>query len=138
MISMSVTLTVLFFVILGALFGLAKGFKKSVLRLITVAVSAIVTYFISGPITRLFITKKNIHSLAGLLNFEENYNDLIAVSPAAEELICALVAAIVTTIVFILLFFIIKGIIAMWLCLRWAWAEGLMRQTLLTPPKCVL
>lgn len=110
MISMSVTLTVLFFVILGALFGLAKGFKKSVLRLITVAVSAIVTYFISGPITRLFITKKNIHSLAGLLNFEENYNDLIAVSPAAEELICALVAAIVTTIVFILLFFIIKGL----------------------------
>lgn len=108
MLSISVTLAVLFFVILGALFGFVKGFKKSVLRLITVVIAAILAYFVSVPITGLFVTKNNVYSLIEMFGATETYNELIAASPAAEELVCALLASVIATIVFILLFFIIK------------------------------
>lgn len=110
MISISVTLTVLFFVILGALFGLAKGYRKSVLRLITVAGSAIIAYCFSIPITKMLVTKKNINLLVAWLGLENDYNELVAISPAAEELIRALAISVIVTIVFVLLFFIMKGL----------------------------
>ena len=100
MISISVTLAVLFFVILGALFGFVKGFKKSVLRLITVVIAAILAYFVSVPITGLFVTKNNVYSLVEMFGATETYNELIAASPAAEELVCALLASVIATMTF--------------------------------------
>ena len=38
-------------VVVGAIFGLARGLNKSVIRLITLVLAAILTFLIAGPVT---------------------------------------------------------------------------------------
>ena len=108
LLSFSFLITVMVFTVLGALLGLARGFKKSIVRIISVILSGVLAYLLAAPIAKLFINENSIHSIVSALNFEETYNELVTASPALEELFAALPIAIVAPLVFLVLFFVLK------------------------------
>ena len=98
MLSYIISLLVVVFTALGALFGLLKGFRKSVVRLISVICSALLAFVLSAPIARLFINKETVADVIYSLGISETYNELVAASPALGELIGAIPAAIIAPI----------------------------------------
>ena len=57
-ISFTVTLAVLIAMLIGALFGLWRGFSKAVIRLASVILAAVLTFFLAVPITGAFVTNQ--------------------------------------------------------------------------------
>ena len=93
---------------LGALFGLAKGFKKSIVRIVSVILAGFLAYIFATPIAKIFINDGTIREVVAMLDFEETYNELVAASPALGELFAILPVAIVAPAVFLVLFFVFK------------------------------
>ena len=108
MLSIVFTLTVLAATLIGAAFGLLKGFTKSTIRLASVVLAVLIAFIIAAPVSRIFINNENLNALISMLEFTEMYNEIVEASPALGELFTALPVAIIAPIVFVVLFFIIK------------------------------
>ena len=109
--SFATTLSVLFFTFCGMIFGFAKGFKKSILSLITVILAALGAFFLSPPIAKLIVNEKTVQALFQALEpvvGADFYEQLSAASPSTMELIIAVGNAIIALVVFIVLFFVLK------------------------------
>lgn len=108
MLSIIFTIIVVAATLIGAAFGLIKGFTKSTIRIISVVLAILISFIIAVPISKLFINEENLSVIISNLGMTETYNELVEASPALGELFTALPVAIVAPIVFLLLFFVLK------------------------------
>ena len=106
--SLAVTLFVFICAVIGALFGLNRGFKRSIVTLIGAIVSAVLAFFLAVPVSKLIITPQMIETVLQNLGALEIYNELISASSSLKEIVIMLPAAIIAPIIFLLLFAIIK------------------------------
>lgn len=108
MLSIIFTILVVAATLIGAAFGLIKGFTKSTIRIISVLLAILISFFIAVPISKLFINSENLDLLISNLEMTEAYNELVEASPALGELFTAIPIAIIAPIVFLILFFLLK------------------------------
>ena len=99
---------VLLWSFLGALIGLWKGIRKTVSSIIAVILAGITSMLISPPIVKLFFTQDNLFKIVDVLEMTETYNELVAASPAIEELLLALPVTLIAPLVFLIFFFILR------------------------------
>ena len=124
-LSSSLTCIFLFFLTIGFLYGLWRGFSKSLTRLLIVIIVAVVSFFVVPSLTNtiLFldisslglsiggITVKTIGELVTeSLSSIEVVKELMNSSPTFTNFIQAIPAVIVNLVLFILFFFIAKMI----------------------------
>ena len=94
----------------GALFGFIRGYRRTIVTLISVVVAALISFAFSAIIAKAFINSESIVKLFTTFDMMELYNELSGVSPALIELLGALPVAVVAPILFVILFFILKFI----------------------------
>ena len=106
----------LVFVLFSAFVGFVRGMNKSVIRLITLAVAMVLTFFVSAPITNLLADKILIEGqtlgelVLNQLNSEEMLVGFLESSPLLKEAILAAPAFAIGIVVFPVMFFLLSFI----------------------------
>lgn len=106
----------LVFVVFSAFVGFVRGMNKSVIRLITLAVAMVLTFFVSAPITNLLADKILIEGqtlgelILNQLNSEEMLVGFLESSPLLKEAILAAPAFAIGIVVFPVVFFLLSFI----------------------------
>lgn len=106
----------LVFVLFSAFVGFVRGMNKSVIRLITLAVAMVLTFFVSAPITNLLADKILIEGqtlgelILNQLNSEEMLVGFLESSPLLKEAILAAPAFAIGIVVFPVVFFLLSFI----------------------------
>ena len=106
----------LVFVVFSAFVGFVRGMNKSVIRLITLAVAMVLTFFVSAPITNLLADKILIEGqtlgelILNQLNSEETLVGFLESSPLLKEAILAAPAFAIGIVVFLVMFFLLSFI----------------------------
>ena len=111
------------FILAGMLWGLIRGWKNSLIRLLEVVLCAFLAYFIAGSLADAFLsvdlTKYGFNiagvqvttieeTLANLIGTFEIVKEVIEVSPTLKSIIAILPLIIISLVLFIVLFFVIK------------------------------
>ena len=103
-------------VVISAIVGLVRGLNKSVIRIMLLAVAAILTFFIAGPIAKAIVQNITIEGLTlnqlllDALQSSDGFAGILTKVPALQELLMTLpafaAAIVVFPVVFMLLSFI--------------------------------
>lgn len=122
-VSSILTCTFLLFIILGFLFGLWRGFSKSLVRLLIVVIVAVATFFVVPSLTRTIlsadlsslsltvgdVTVKTLEEfLTSYLSEIELVKELMNSSQTFTEFIQVVPTILVNLVLFILFFFLVK------------------------------
>lgn len=124
----SITGVFFLFIIIGILLGLARGFVPSIIRFVTVIISAIIAYFVTASVVESLlqldlstfgwtiggIEFTNVNTtMISLLQSFPYVSDIISLSPTFRDFVLILPSLVLNLVVFVLLFFIVKAI--MWI-----------------------
>ena len=114
-----VLIFILISAVLGLLIGLWKGARKKLAGIFAIITSVILSMLITRPLLKALVTDEMVNAIVDSLNFTAQYNELLAASPSAGELIRGIPIALVAPIVFLpiygllrLIFRIIGGVIS--------------------------
>jgi len=125
-VTLSLNILFALFILLGFLWGMKRGLKKSAYRILFVFVGLLIAFFASSPIA-LSLMNMDISSIVTLSVEDQTYKnlsdyiqallmsnpdiaDIMANSEALKELIIQLPTIIIQSIIFVILFWILKMI----------------------------
>ena len=109
-LSLAISSLIIISMAVGALFGFFRGFRRTIVTLISVVAAAALSFAFSALIAKIFINNESVIKLFTAINMMDVYNELSDVSPALIELIGSIPVAIVAPLLFVILFFVLKFI----------------------------
>ncbi len=101
-------------VVIGALYGFGRGMNKAIVRLITLVVAAIATFFIAGPLTNylaeiIIIDGKTLgETILEYINSDETVAGILEAAPLMKEAILVAPTFAMSIVVFPVLFWLLK------------------------------
>lgn len=114
MVALILTLLFAAIVVISAIFGLVRGLNKSVVRLITLVIAAILTFVIAGPVTKLVAQSIKLEGqtlgemILAAVQDMEMVGDILDAAPLLQEAILVAPAFVLSIFVFPVVFFLMS------------------------------